>query len=180
MDIRDRLSQTAFFCYKSKVDTGSVSPGMDASPDGGSQTAQTTEAATMKIEPGKQVTLQYILRNDSGAVIEDSKKSGPLIYVHGSGQIPLPDLEAQLLGLNVGDEKEGLVRIPVENPPREEYKRSTFPADAQLTPGSMFEAKRPDGSPLHLKVIDANDETVTVEIVSFLNYAIKVLNVSDA
>jgi len=134
----------------------------------------------MKIEPGKQITLEYVLKSEAGEVIENSQRSGPLVYVHGSGQIPLPDLEAQLLGLDVGDEKEGSIPIPVENPPREDYKRSMFPADAQLEPGSMFEAKRSDGSPLHLKVIEATDDTVIVEIVSFLNYAIKVLDVSDA
>lgn len=134
----------------------------------------------MKIEKGKRVKLDYELKNENGDLIESSKEKGPLEYVHGSGQIPLPDLENQLLGLEKGATKEGKLPIPIENAPKEEYKKSVFPADQPLTVGTYFEAKRPDGSPVLLKVVAAEDENVTVELLPFLFYKVTVLDVTDA
>ncbi len=134
----------------------------------------------MEIAKGKRVKLDYELRNENGDLIESSKDKGPLEYVHGSGQIPLPDLENQLIGLKKGDSKEGKLPIPIENAEKQEYDKSVFPADTSLTVGSYFEAKRPDGSPVLLKVVAANTDKVTVEVLPFLLYKVTVLDVSEA
>ncbi len=134
----------------------------------------------MRIEKGKRVKLDYELRNENNDIIESSKDKGPLEYVHGSGQIPLPDLENQLLGLEKGATKEGKLPIPIENAAREEYDKSMFPEDQALTLGTYFEAKRPDGSPVILKVVATSEDKITVELLPFLFYKVTVLDLSDA
>jgi FKBP-type peptidyl-prolyl cis-trans isomerase 2 len=133
----------------------------------------------MKIESGKRVKLAYTLTDASGNTIESSKDKGPLEFVVGGGQIPLPDLEKQLLGLAEGEEKIGKLPIPVEDPPTMQQKKDAFPADADLNVGSFFEANY-EGQPVLLRVREAEDDQVTVEVLSFLSYDVKVLEVSDS
>jgi len=55
------------------------------------------------IAEGMEVTFTYTLTVE-GEVIESNAGQEPLVYVQGDGQV-LPALEAQLVGLNVGDKK---------------------------------------------------------------------------
>lgn len=130
----------------------------------------------MKIENGTKVKLEYSLTLD-GNVVESSQDKGPLEFTHGSGDIPLPDLEVQLEGLSEGDEKEGSFPLPGEHP-KQELPKTNFPEDAKLEPGQPFEAKRPDGAPVFFKIVEVTDEKVTVEIVPHLFFKVKVLEVS--
>lgn len=58
----------------------------------------------MKIEAGKQVELQYILRVDGpqGEIAEQTELEEPLKFVYGSDPM-LPKFEEALLGLSAGD-----------------------------------------------------------------------------
>ncbi len=56
------------------------------------------------IAKDKHVSFHYILTAD-GQVIENSRGSEPLTYIHGGGQI-LPALEAQMEGMVPGDTRE--------------------------------------------------------------------------
>lgn len=132
----------------------------------------------MKIEKGTKVKLEYSLTLQ-GNVIESSEDKGPLEYTHGSGDIPLADLEAQLEGLEQGEEKEGHFPLPGEHP-TQELPKSNFPKDAKFEPGQPFEAKRSDGTPVFFKIVSTTDDKVTVEIVPHLFFKVKVLEVAKA
>jgi FKBP-type peptidyl-prolyl cis-trans isomerase SlyD len=131
----------------------------------------------MKIEQGKRVKLDYTLTDAGGNVIESSQQKGPLEFVVGGGQIPVPNLEEQLIGMEEGAEREGKLPIPVEDPPKMEQPTDSFPSDAGLKVGSFFEANY-EGQPVILRVSDITKEKVTVEVLNYLTYKVKVLEVS--
>ena len=62
----------------------------------------------------KLVSLDYVIRDDGGELVSDSKDEGPLVYVHGTEDL-LPGLEHALEGKTAGQ------RIHVELPPGQGY-----------------------------------------------------------
>jgi FKBP-type peptidyl-prolyl cis-trans isomerase SlyD len=56
----------------------------------------------MIISDNSVVSIDYILRSDSGEVIDSSAEGEPLVYLHGHEQI-VPGLEAALVGKKKGD-----------------------------------------------------------------------------
>jgi FKBP-type peptidyl-prolyl cis-trans isomerase 2 len=142
----------------------------------------------MKIAAGLSVQIEYELSVKGGDVIESSARSGPLRYVQGQGKM-LPGLESRLVGLAPGDEKRG--EIPAreafgseESLPVKEMARRDFPKDAKLDPGSVFEAKSPNGEPLRLKIVSATADKVQARLLHplvgrDLTFRVKVLSVSD-
>ena len=130
----------------------------------------------MKIEQGRNVKLSYTLKSSNGDVIESSKDKGPLSFVVGSGQLPVPDLEQQILGLSKGDTKEGKLPIPTEDPPKKKQPRSAFPPNVDLKVGTFFEANL-EGTPVALRVAETTPEQVVVEVLRYLEYTVEVLDV---
>ncbi|ETZ22259.1 peptidylprolyl isomerase [Pedobacter sp. V48] len=59
----------------------------------------------MKIEDKTVVSIRYKMENSKGEILEDILDGLPINYLHGHGTI-LPSLEAELKGLNEGDEKQ--------------------------------------------------------------------------
>ena len=64
----------------------------------------------MKIQPNAFVSLDYTLHDDDGELLDESSGEGgqPIDYVHGYGML-VPGLEAALVGLETGDEREIIV-----------------------------------------------------------------------
>lgn len=58
----------------------------------------------MEVANKRVVSIRYIMKNRKGEVLENGLESAPVTYLHGVGNIT-PSLEANLLGLKVGDEK---------------------------------------------------------------------------
>ena len=56
----------------------------------------------MKIEKGKEVTLEFILRDDKGNLLDKTTKGDELIFVYGEETI-VEGLEDKLFGKTVGD-----------------------------------------------------------------------------
>jgi hypothetical protein len=50
------------------------------------------------------VAMRYVMRNSKGMALEDTMLAAPVNYLHGSSGIQ-PLLQAQLVGLKVGDKK---------------------------------------------------------------------------
>ena len=120
-----------------------------------------------KIEPGKVVLIQYVLKNDEGKVLDKSQAGEPLPYLHGAGNI-VPGLENALVGLNVGD------TFDVTVPPAEAYgeKRSPgpqavpkkdFPKGANLVAGMAFRAQGSDGQEVVLFITKIEGAYVYVD-----------------
>ncbi|HVZ55078.1 MAG TPA: hypothetical protein VG870_00345 [Chitinophagaceae bacterium] len=56
----------------------------------------------MLIGKHTMVTLHFVMKDASGEILEDTRQSGPAVYVQGTGQM-LPVLEASVTGLQQGD-----------------------------------------------------------------------------
>lgn len=96
----------------------------------------------MKIQSGCIVELSYQLKDEQGAVVEESGADGPMSYLHGYGEIPA-GLEARLDGVEVG------AQFAVTLAPGEAFgdydpdkllavPRDQFPADAEIVPGDTI------------------------------------------
>ncbi len=140
----------------------------------------------MNVREGHIVRLDCELRVSGGEVIESSKKSGPVEYKHGSGQL-LPGLESRIAGMELGEEKSGIIpAADAFGADRGEatmpIKRSEFPKDAKVEKGARFEAKGPTGAPLTLEIVASDADTITTKVVhplagKDLEYRVKVLAV---
>ncbi len=142
----------------------------------------------MRIQRGEKVRLEYELKVKGGEVIESSKKSGPIVYVHGEGKM-LPGLEKQLEGMEIGDEKRGVIPAAEafgteESLPTRELPRREFPAGEKLEPGKVFQAKDAAGHPVSFRIITATDDTVKVRFLhpyagKDLEFYVRVLVIDD-
>ena len=57
----------------------------------------------MQIAENTFVSIEYILKDESGSIIDQSAGRGPLSYVQGRGEV-VPGLERALEGKRAGDE----------------------------------------------------------------------------
>jgi FKBP-type peptidyl-prolyl cis-trans isomerase SlyD len=123
----------------------------------------------LTIQPNTHVTIDYELRDDAGELVDASQGEGgePLRYVHGYGMI-VPGLEAGLVGLKPGDERE--LVVPAEAAYGEydqdlilELDRRELPDPAAVTVGDELVAESPDGDELALNVLEVRDDVVVVD-----------------
>ena len=56
----------------------------------------------MKVTDNAVISIDYILKDDNGNIIDQSGKSDPLVYLHGASNI-IPGLESALNGKTVGE-----------------------------------------------------------------------------
>ncbi|TFH85430.1 peptidylprolyl isomerase [Billgrantia azerbaijanica] len=142
----------------------------------------------MMIAPQRVVTLHYVLSDDQGRVLDDSRsRAQPLEYLHGHDNI-LAGLENALDGhetgasLDVtlapadayGERDEALVR---------EVGRDAFPVE-ELAPGMRFQTPGDDG-PEIVTVLDVADDRVRIDTNhplagQVLHYRLEVLEVREA
>jgi FKBP-type peptidyl-prolyl cis-trans isomerase SlyD len=146
--------------------------------------------ATVQIKRGERVRLDYELKvaGKGGEVIESSKKSGPIAYVHGAGKM-LPGLEKRLEGMSPGDEKRGVIPAAEafgteESLPTRDLPRREFPKDEKLETGRVFQAKDATGKPVSFRVLAADDEKVKVRFLHPLagkdiEFWVKILLIDD-
>jgi FKBP-type peptidyl-prolyl cis-trans isomerase SlyD len=120
----------------------------------------------MKIAANTVVTLEYVLKDDSGEIL-DSSDGEPLEYLHGQGQL-VPGLERELDGKKAGDSLE--VTVPPEDaygahdPDRViEVERGELPEDLLPEVGMELNTEGPDGEPLIMWITEVNDESVTLD-----------------
>ncbi|SDI79541.1 FKBP-type peptidyl-prolyl cis-trans isomerase [Billgrantia gudaonensis] len=142
----------------------------------------------MMIAPQRVVSLHYVLSDDCGQVLDDSKRrQQPLEYLHGHDNI-LAGLEHALSGHEAGD------AIEVILPPAEAYGerdealvrevgRDAFPVEV-LSPGMRFQSPGDDG-PEIVTVLDVSDDRVRIDTNhplagQSLHYRLEVLEVREA
>jgi len=121
---------------------------------------------TNTIQPGSHVSLQYKLSVD-GSLIEDSKKSRPLKYIHGKGKL-LRGFIKRLEGLRAGDERN------FELPPEEahgpisasriqEVIRSDLPIGTEPEVGMTLNLKIHTGKFVPFKVTKVNENSIMLD-----------------
>ena len=146
-------------------------------------TAEPTVAA------GMVVTLEYVLKNDAGEILDQSEPGHPLDYLHGAENI-VPGLERKMTGTTVGQALEVKVAPGdgygerMGNGPVE-VSRSAFPDDAEVEVGDQFVAAAPDGEMTPLWIVEVRDDAVMVDpnhplAGMTLHFSVKVLAIREA
>lgn len=103
----------------------------------------------MKAAQGMVVSMHYTLTDDSGEVLDSSRGSEPLNYLHGHSNI-IPGLEKALESVSAGHKSKVTV-APTEgygekNPEAIfEAPREHFPPDMKLEVGARVSADGPNG-----------------------------------
>jgi len=119
----------------------------------------------MQIAQHTVVSIEYTLTNDEGEVLDTSKDTEPLAYIHGLGQI-VAGLEAALLGRSVGDAFQ--IRIAADQAYGERdpelvhtAERAQFGGDDPEI-GMQVQAEGPDGAET-LTIVAIEGDVVTLD-----------------
>lgn len=141
----------------------------------------------MQIAAQKVVSIEYTLKNDSGAILDSSEGRAPLTYIHGSGAI-VPGLEQALEGKSAGD------AVDVSLTPDQGYGQrdprliQNIPVrklpDRKAEAGMTFKVNTPEGPRLLVvnavrgdyATVDANHPLAGMN----LHFQVKVTDVRDA
>jgi FKBP-type peptidyl-prolyl cis-trans isomerase SlyD len=142
----------------------------------------------MQISEKMVVSIDYVLTDASGEVLDRSQEGSPLAYLQGASNI-IPGLEKALEGRTAGDS------LQVEVAPEEGYgeydddlvqvvSRELFDDADTLEPGMRFQAKSDSGS-LVVTVTEVSDNGVTVDgnhplAGQTLNFDVTVADVREA
>lgn len=121
----------------------------------------------MQIAENSVVTFDYTLKDSEGELI-DSSDDGPMVYLHGHGQI-VPGLEKALLGKQSGD----TMAVVIE--PRDGYgeptggkpirvSRDDLPPNFEPQEGMGLTSVSPSGQEVTLWVVDVTDEEVGLSL----------------
>jgi len=124
-------------------------------------------ATHSSIGPGKVVRIHYVLRSESGEVLDSSDASEPLEYLHGAQNI-VPGLESGLIGASAGQ------KLRVKVSPEQGYgvrapdavhafTREAFPEGMPVEAGMSFQAEGEDGQALPVWILSVEEERVMVD-----------------
>lgn len=112
------------------------------------------------------VTLSYILRDDEGEVIDESREGNPLLYLHGAQNI-VPGLEEQLEGVAEGESIKATVPPEKGYGPRigrsQDVPRELFPADAALSAGMQVLGHDAEGRQIPFFITGFTETMVTID-----------------
>lgn len=143
----------------------------------------------MQIADQKVVTLDYILKDDEGALIDSSEGRGDFVYLHGARNI-VPGLETALAGKSAGDEVAVSVGPTEGYGERDDNLQQAVPKDmfeegADISVGMQFHAQSPEGEMMIVTIIGVEGDEVIVDgnhplAGVSLNFEVKVMDVRDA
>ena len=142
----------------------------------------------MTIQNDKVITINYVLKDDKGELIDQST-DGSFCYLHGAQNI-IPGMENALTGKTTGDAL-NLVIEPAEaygeyNPNLTQVvDRGMFDPNDQVEAGMQFQAQDQQGNMMIITVAKVDGEQVTIDgnhplAGVTLHYDIEVVDVRDA
>lgn len=142
----------------------------------------------MRIEKDKIVTLNYILKSDSGAIV-DRSDNGSFMYLHGAKNI-IPGLETALEGKSAGDDVSVSVSPDQGYGVRDESRiqpipRQKFEQTEDIELGMQFQAQGPGGEMFVVTVVGVDEQNVVVDgnhplAGVQLNFEVNIIDVRDA
>lgn len=143
----------------------------------------------MKIAQDKVVTIHYQLKNNTGELLESSRDSEPLAYLHGHQNI-ISGLENALADQGVG------AKLDVSVPPEEGYgvrqdvlvesvEKNMFGDEVELEVGMQFHAQSQQGDPYVVTITAIDGDQVEVDgnhpfAGETLNFEVEVMEIRDA
>ena len=136
------------------------------------------------IKKGSNVSIHYTLTVD-GEVMDSSKGSDPLAYVHGEGML-VDGLEEELAGLKKGDKKKVVV-VPEKGygalDPKafQKLSRNSFPKGMELAVGQMLTANiGGEDKDVHVSEVTPHEVTLNLNhplAGKTLNFEVEVVDV---
>jgi peptidylprolyl isomerase len=131
------------------------------------ETKSWKEAATMRVEPGKKVTVHYIGTLDNGRIFHSTPDDEPLVFTFGAGEL-FPALEQALEGMTVGEVRN--IIIPADEAygmrsPDNIIKidRSRFPAGKEIAVGQKLTVEFAGKKCRVMIVTEVCEESVTLD-----------------
>jgi FKBP-type peptidyl-prolyl cis-trans isomerase SlyD len=120
----------------------------------------------MQIADRCVASFHYTLTNDAGEVIDSSSERGPLLYLHGAGNI-VTGLEKAMTGRSAGDQFKVAVSPEEGYGPRvealiQQLPRSAFGGVPDLEVGMQFRAESSMG-PVNIVIAEIDGDLVTVD-----------------
>lgn len=120
----------------------------------------------MQVEKNKVVAIDYKLTNEKGELIDTSANHGPLLYIHGNGDL-IPALEKQLEGKKAGDNIKTTIAAKDGYGERndslcQDVPRSQFESAEKLEVGMQFEVETEQGG-LIVSVTKIEGDSITVD-----------------
>ncbi|HLA81392.1 MAG TPA: peptidylprolyl isomerase [Thermoleophilia bacterium] len=120
----------------------------------------------MQATRGTVVSFNYILTDDSGAVIDSSEGGAPLQYLHGYDNI-IPGLESALEGAELGYKSTVVVEPAdgygeMDGEAIFEVERDKFPEETDIFPGMQFVGETQNGD-VPLTVVEVKEGAVIVD-----------------
>jgi FKBP-type peptidyl-prolyl cis-trans isomerase SlyD len=143
----------------------------------------------MAIAANKVVTMNFVLTDDDGNVLDATDKDGPFSYLSGNNMV-LPKLEEAVSGMIIGTKKnlrlEAADAYGVYNEQIVQIVgKENFPKDFELEVGMSYVASNPDGAQMPFVITEVRDEDVTIDFNhplagKNLNFDIELLDIRDA
>jgi peptidylprolyl isomerase len=120
-----------------------------------------------KVQDGDKVSLHYTGTLNDGTVFDSSEGGQPLNFTVGSGEV-IQGFDDGVRGMEVGETRD--ISIPPEQAYGDYYEelvrvvpRSAFPPNVTPTVGMAFEIELPSGQSLPVRVIDIQEDDVTLD-----------------
>lgn len=142
----------------------------------------------MQISKNSVVTINYILKNDQGEVLDESQDNS-FLYMHGAGGI-IPGLEKQMEGKSMGDEFSAHIEAADGYGERDDsmvqvVAREMFESDHPIEEGIQFHAESPEGDMLTVTVTKIDGDNITIDgnhplAGIALNFDIKIAEIREA
>ncbi len=139
----------------------------------------------MKVADGTLVTIDYVLRNGRGEIIERSEEGKPLSFTLGQPGL-LPGLAKAMQGMQAGESRKGTIPagqlVPREVSPISKIALAEFPAGTDPQVGARFQASGPGGLPVTFEVVERGADSVKVQLLHPLHdedvqYEVKLLTI---
>lgn len=143
---------------------------------------------SLTISSNRVISIDYVLTDPQGQIIDSSKEMGPLEYIHGTGHL-IPGLEKALEGKTAGTNVKATIQ------PAEGYgeirpemvqtiPRSHFDSEGEIEVGTQFMANTEEGR-IILRVVKVSGDQVVVDgnhplAGVVLNFDVNVVSVREA
>ncbi len=145
--------------------SGAATPAADDEADAPPDVQPIAEA--QEVRPGAVVHLEFTLRDESGALLDDNRGRSPLVFTYGKGEV-IPGLERALAGMKVGETKRITVPPedaygPVDPAAITEVPKERVPAEA-LVVGARLSGQTRSGREVPVRVREIRDGMVVLDM----------------
>jgi peptidylprolyl isomerase len=141
-----------------------------------------------KVKEGDNVSLHYTGTLDDGTVFDSSEGHEPLNFTVGSGQV-IPGFENAVMSMDLGETKEfSVAPDQAYGDYHEELVKvvpsAAFPPEIKPAIGMAFELELPEGESMPVRIIDIENDEVTLDANHLLagevlNFKVRVVSIND-